>query len=324
MDSRSDMAENFCRSVPPRFVSSGPSLYFLTKLTLSKCMNKLRAFLFGLILHAFPVHAEQVQISVSPGIEATAEYSPGEAAKRAVLLLHGFLQTRDFPTVASLSKGISDAGYTTLAPTLSLGIPNRKQSLACEALHRHTLGEDSGEIGRWVDWLKSHGHHRIIVIGDSFGSLNLLGYLSGKPDPVVDGFIGASVIEVQTDDSQRAVLIASLNRAVRKKDDSLVTAQLSFCKKYVATPPPLLSYMQWDRPRTLAALHAHHKNTRLIMGVSDEWLPANWPKHLKGTGVPLKVVAGASHFIDGEHEFDLMDGALEFLSRIAPAGPSTS
>ncbi len=285
-------------------------------------MNKSLALLFGLILHAFPAQAEQVQISVGPGIEATAEYSPGAAVKPAVLLIHGFLQTRDFPTVASLSKGISDAGYTTLAPNLSLGIPGRKQSLACEALHRHTIEEDSAEIGRWVDWLKSHGYKRIVLIGHSFGSLNLLAYLSAKPDAAVRGFIGASLIEAQTDDRQRSALIASLNRALREQDGSPVTAQLSFCRKYVATPASVLSYMRWDRPRTLAALRAHHNNVLLIMGGSDDRLAAHWLEQLKGTGVQLKVVAGASHFLDGEHEFDLMDGALEFLSRIVPAGRS--
>ena len=97
--------------------------------------------------------------------------------KPAVLLLHGFLQTRDFPTVATLARGLRDAGYPVLSPTLSLNIPNRSQSLACEAIHRHSLDDDIGEIARWVDWLKSHGHRSIVLIGHSFGSLQLLAYL---------------------------------------------------------------------------------------------------------------------------------------------------
>ena len=267
-----------------------------------------------LMLLATGAHAERVRIVVRPGIDASAEYAPGASGKPAVLLVHGFLQTRDFPTVATLANALADAGYPTLAPNLSLGIPNRAQSLACEAVHQHTMEGDSAEIAQWVGWLKARGHQRIVLIGHSFGSLNILAYLSGKPDPAVRGFIGASLIEAQTDERRRAELLATLRERMRADNAALVRAPLSFCKAYTATPASLLSYLQWDRQRTLAALAAHHDKAFLVMGGADERLSARWLEALGKAGARVKVIGGASHFLDGEHEFDLIDATLSHLA----------
>ena len=175
----------------------------------------MRAYLICLLLSAFPAwaHAAIVQLQVRPGIHASAEYLDGQRDKPAILLLHGFLQTRDFPTVATLARGLRDAGYPVLSPTLSLNIPNRSQSLACEAVHRHSMDDDIGEITRWVNWLKSRGHRSIVLIGHSFGSLQLLAYLDAKPDRAVKGYFGASLIETRIGKTPRAPLIDAAERS---------------------------------------------------------------------------------------------------------------
>src|SRR5574340_736580 len=166
----------------------------------------MRAYLICLLLSAFPawVHAEIVQLQVRPGIQTSAEYLDGQRDKPAVLLLHGFLQTRDFPTVATLARGLHDAGYSVLSPTLSLGIPNRKTSLACEAVHAHGLNDDVAEIARWVAWLKSQGHRSIVLVGHSFGSMQLRAYLAVRPDSAVKAYIGTSLVEAQVGTTPRA------------------------------------------------------------------------------------------------------------------------
>ena len=167
-----------------------------------------------------------------PGITASAEYLIGERGKPAVLLLHGFLQTREFPTVATLARGLQDAGYTVLSPTLSLNIPNRAQSLACEAVHTHSLDDDVIEIARWVGWLKSQGHHSIVLVGHSFGSLQLLAYLSLKPDAAVKGLYRhfADRSPDRHDFAPRPDRAAGRPRPHKQR--ALVTQTLSFCKKY--------------------------------------------------------------------------------------------
>ncbi|MES2369738.1 MAG: alpha/beta fold hydrolase [Pseudomonadota bacterium] len=266
-------------------------------------------------MSVFPVaaHAAIVQQEMRPGIPANAEYLIGQRSKPAVLLLHGFLQTREFPTVATLARGLQDAGYTVLLPTLSLNIPNRMQSLACEAAHKHSMDDDVAEIGRWVDWLKSHGHRSIVLIGHSFGSLQLLAYLSTHPDPAIKAFIGASLVEAQIGTTSRQALIAQLEAHIQNKQRTLVTQSLSFCRKYTSTPEGLLSYVRWDQPRLLTTLKQMPTSVQLIMGDADGMLGQGWLKVLQHIQIPMVIVHGGSHFMDGEHEFDLLDHTLKFL-----------
>lgn len=278
----------------------------------------MRAYLFCLLIAMLPASAEAaiVQLEMRPGIAASAEYLAGQPNQPAVLLLHGFLQTREFPTVVTLARGLHDAGYSTLSPTLSLGIPRRAQSLACEAVHRHSLDDDLAEISRWVGWLKSHGHRSIVLVGHSFGSLQLLAYLDAHPDKAVKAFIGASLVEAQVNSTLRPSLITELESQAANKQRALVTHALSFCRKYTSTPENLLSYVRWDQARTLAALKASPVSVQLIMGGQDEVLGRDWIKALKHVRTPLVVVEGANHFMDGEHEFDLLEHTLNDLARI--------
>lgn len=278
----------------------------------------MRIYLFCLLISLFPTaaHAVIVQQEMRPGIPASAEYLIGERSKPAVLLVHGFLQTREFPTVATLAQGLQDAGYTVLSPTLSLGIPSRAQSLACEAVHKHSMEDDVAEIRRWVNWLKSRGHPSIVLIGHSFGSLQLLAYLSAKPDTAVKAYIGASLVEAQIGTAARPALITKMENRVLNKQHALVAQSLSFCRKYTATPKGLLSYLRWDQARTLAALKQSPVGVKLIMGDADNTVGRGWLKALQHVQTPMVVVKGANHFMDGEHEFDLLDHTLKHLEQM--------
>lgn len=283
----------------------------------------MRAFLFCLLISLFPAaaHAVIAYQEMRPGISASAEYLIGVRSKPAVLLLHGFLQTREFPTVATLAHGLQEAGYTVLTPTLSLNIPNRVQSLACEAAHKNSMNDDVAEIARWVAWLKSHGHRRIVLIGHSFGSLQLLAYLNAQPDKAVKAYVGASLVEAQIGATKRPALIAQLETRIRSKNHTLLTQPLSFCKKYTSTPEGLLSYVRWDQPRTLMALKQSPVSVQLIMGDSDQELGRSWIMTLKHVQTPMVIVQGANHFMDGQHEFDLLEHTLKFLDQIQQSPP---
>lgn len=281
----------------------------------------MRVFLLCLLFVLPPsgATAAVVQLTMRPGIPASAEYLAGDRAKPAVLLLHGFQQTRDFATVATLARGLNDAGFTVLAPTLSLGIPGRKQSLACEAVHRYGMEDDVAEIARWIAWLKARGHGSIVLFGHSFGSLQALAYLAGKPDTAVRGYLGISLIDARIGDADRAALVSRLqhNLAMHKRD--LVAHPLSFCRKYLATPASLLSYVRWDQARVLAVLKRPPVPVRLIMGDLDEMAGQDWLRLLQHVQVPTTVISGANHFMDGEHEFDLLDSTLRHLDALRPS-----
>ncbi len=281
-------------------------------------MIKYGYFLFLLLLLPQAAAAERARIALGTGLTAQAEYLSGKPSLPAVLVLHGFLQTHEFPTVATLGRGLNDSGYTVLAPTLSLGVPNRKQSLACEAVHRHSLDEDLDEIDRWVKWLTSRGHRRIVLMGHSFGSMQLLAYLTGKPDPAVRGYIAASLIETQIGSTPRADLIARLEDAVARGDHKLVNQPVSYCRKYPSNPAALLSYVRWDQARIVKALNAYKGDKLLVMGGADALIGQKWLSTLQQSGTPIAIVKGAGHFMDGEHEFDLLEHSLAQLKKMAP------
>lgn len=279
----------------------------------------MRVFLFALLIAGSSgwTQAATVQLEIRPRISAGADYLEGQRNKPAVLLLHGFLQTREFPTVASLARGLNDAGYSVLSPTLSLGVPMRQQSMPCEAIHRHSLDDDVDEIARWVKWLRFHGHRSIVLVGHSFGSLQLLAYLDRRPDAAVKGFVGASLIETQVGSADRGALMARLEDRIARGQRTLMSHSVSLCKNYTTTPEGLLSYARWDQAQTLAALKNLRMPKLLIMGGADTMVARNWIRLLAHIQTPLVLVPGANHFLDGQHEFDLLDKTLGFLGRFS-------
>jgi len=83
----------------------------------------------------------------------------------------------------------------------------------------------------------------------------------------------------------------------------------------------MLSYVQWDQPHVLAALRQTPVRVKLIMGDADSTLGQGWLTALQHIRVPMVVVHGAGHFLDGEHEFDLLNYTLQFLETIPQGTP---
>ena len=79
--------------------------------------------------------------------------------------------------------------------------------------------------------------------------------------------------------------------------------------------------MRWDQARVLASLKQSPVSVRLIMGDADARLGGGWLKALQHVKTPMTVVKGANHFMDGTHEFDLLEHTLNYLETIQQ-GPS--
>lgn len=81
----------------------------------------------------------------------------------------------------------------------------------------------------------------------------------------------------------------------------------------------MLSYVRWDQARLLAALKQSPVSVKLILGDRDDMMERGWFKALALMEVPLVIVKGANHFMDGAHEFDLLEHTLESLDAIQQA-----
>jgi len=270
-----------------------------------------------LLFIASNVNASEQIISVKlpDNKTVTAEFRPGKPGSPAVLIIHGFLQTRNYLTVSILAESAVDAGYATLTPTLSLGVSERKKSLQCAAIHGHTFEGDIAEIDYWVKWLEKKGYRKIVVIGHSYGSLHLLGYLLGYSSTSVSRFIATSLLDIsreQTPEERQTYMKDAENR-IKNGDKSLGEYALSYCKKYAAPASAYISYASWSRNRILDSVKKINVPITVILGGKDKRLDANWKDELVNHGANVIMIDSANHFFAADQEFDLLDTVQELL-----------
>ncbi|MBU1690290.1 MAG: alpha/beta hydrolase [Gammaproteobacteria bacterium] len=276
--------------------------------------------LFALLLPVQHATAETVEAKLSTGIIATADFRTGRSAHPAILLLHGFLQTRHAPPMSSLANTLADRGYTVLTPTLTLDINRRAKSLACEAAHPHNLESDVGEIGFWIDWLTGKGFRDIVLIGHSSGSLQILEYLVKTPSPTVRKAILTSLIPIISDRNERQQTLDLLRKKPQAAEQGLGRYTLAYCRKNYAAPPrAYLSYATVDNDQILANLGRTRVPVEVIVGATDTTMDGGWPEKMRSRGVPVTIIEKTGHFFDGEQEFDLTD-KVEASLKSLPTG----
>jgi predicted alpha/beta-fold hydrolase len=262
------------------------------------------------LIAAISTQAADVELRVDNQISATADFRPGKSGKPALLILHGFLQTRDFGIIKTLRDELTGAGYTVLAPNLSLGISYRKNSLSCEALHLHDMDGDIREIQHWMQWLRARGYAKIVGLGHSFGATQLLAWQGRYREKDFD-LIGISLAS-----SAPLVVPATKKTQDQKKPQKdLMQAPLSFCEAYTAPASKYASYSNWNDKRILAALKSSGAATDIILGSEDNYLPPNWEKSLSRAGAKVHLIKGANHFMEGTQEFDMFETTLNILRK---------
>ncbi|VAW46732.1 hypothetical protein MNBD_GAMMA04-1098 [hydrothermal vent metagenome] len=267
-----------------------------------------------------PAHAlTVVQKMPTLSLTAEADYMVGEQSKPAVLILHGFLTTNQFHTIRSIADFLHSEGFSTLAPTLTLNISQRRSLLKCNSLHTHTMDRDSIEIEYWVQWLHAQGHDKVVLIGHSSGSLSILEYLETHSNPAVSGAISTSLFylngpELGIIDEE----VESARMLLKNRINKPSTYHFLFCNnQYYATPQSFLSYLKMDRAYTLKALKGLKIPSYTIMGGADKRFKKvgrEWLNALKSTQTNLIVIEGANHFFSNEYEFDVQDTLLQILT----------
>jgi pimeloyl-ACP methyl ester carboxylesterase len=274
-------------------------------------------FIVSLCFWSNAVNAETVSLKTPGNILSTAEYHQGDQGKPLLIFIHGFLQTRSFTTVARLFDALHESGFPVLAPTLSLGVSNRAQSLPCESIHLHSLNSDTEEIDLWVEWAIAHGHREIVLIGHSAGSVNITAYLGGKIHPQVKKTILISLTYFGPDRAAAFETEAHAQKAremLDSGDTGVERFALAFCKEYVSTAKDFLSYYEWSDKQVLKAINVGGSRNYIIIGSEDERIGQEWIAALQRERGKVIVIEGASHFFDQSHEFDLLDSVENIIS----------
>lgn len=289
-------------------------------------MTRLFLLLFVLPFSPWSYGEERfITLQMGDKLTTNAEYLPGEPEKSdtAIVIIHGFLTTNQFHTVKAMASVLNDEGYAVLMPNLTLGISNRTQTLKCNSLHTHTFEEDAKEIAKWIAWLQSQGVKKVVLVGHSSGSLNILKTLERFDDLPVSGVILTSLFylsgeELGTDPKE----LAHARKALASGKPDIYKYNYAFCKhNYAATPESFLS-LQVDRSAFIKLLdkaRQHYRPIIAVMGGKDkryDLVGRDWLNVLKKHTDELVVVPSANHFFSEESEFDLQERLLELINKI--------
>jgi pimeloyl-ACP methyl ester carboxylesterase len=175
------------------------------------------------------------------------------------------------------------------------------------------------EVAQWVKWLNEQGHKKVVVLGHSSGSQELLELLHQHPKLGISAAVFTSLFylngeEIGSMDSE----IALAKSALAQQQHQPQKFSFLFCKNnYHATPESFLSYMKLDRAYILERLTALKIPHYTIMGGADKRYQSTgreWLNELKKTGTHLTVVEGANHFFSSEYELTLQERIVEILN----------
>lgn len=291
--------------------------------------TRLPGWLAGLLLCLvlLPASADTVTLTLKRDghpLTLTADYRPGDGGRPAVLILHGFLTTNRFSTVRAMIETAEERGLSVLAPNLSYCYTHRRTPLQCTSLHRHTLQEDLQELDNWIDWLQKQGHRQVILVGHSSGSALLLAWAASRTQAPVRGLILTSLFPLSGGRLGTRPEEISLARSLLKSGNPLPKKwHFLYCHgNYLATPESYLSYVDaFDRAHMLQWLHAVSRRmpVDVIMGGADRRYAKAGRDLLdayRQQGARVIVIEGASHFFDGEHEFELQDQVDRLLNEL--------
>ena len=210
----------------------------------------------------------RMELAISQDRATQAEYWPGAVDRPAILILHGWLQTHDFPAVRRLAEGLAGEGFSVLTPSLSLGLDRRQQSLDCAAIHTHSMQQDVGELRAWIDWLWERHDKPPVIVGHSAGGAQIVALLDTHPDLGVDQalLISLSYFGEEQGPDRSALLRARAQRDLAGNPDGMNRYALTLCRHYVTAPAQLLSYLDWDADRLKSALLALELPVTVIVG----------------------------------------------------------
>ena len=267
---------------------------------------------WSLLAHA---GSARMSLELPSGLTAESDYWPGEVDRPPILILHGFLQTREFPTVRRLAEALADEGYSVLLPSLTLGLDRRRQSIACEAIHTHSMQQDVEELRAWVDWLVERNDRPPVIIGHSTGGAQVTALLETDTGLNVDQalLISLSYFGEEQGTDRRDRLRARARRDFAADADGMYSYALTFCQRYVTGPAQLLSYLDWDKDLLRKSLSRSPIPVTVIYGDEDRRVDPQWLEALRDGGVRVRSVPGANHFFDLAHEFELLDEVLAVI-----------
>lgn len=294
-------------------------------------MAKLFSVFLAILLIPLALHAEEVQIAHN-GLHLNAEYNQvnDDLAAPVVLLTHGTLAHNGMEIIHTFSGLLNDAGFNTLAITLSLGIDNRHGMYDCKVPHTHKHTDAMDEIGLWVDWLKARGAGNIVLLGHSRGGDQTAWYAAERAVPEIGKVVLVAPATwseekhlLGYEKSYKTALAPIYNKAremvdAGKGDTLMKGVGFIYCADAEVSAAAFENYYRNEPRFDTANLLPHIQVPVLVVAGSDDKVVADIVDKVEAIGVneqrQLLVIDGADHFFRDLYADDAIAAVVDFIT----------
>lgn len=294
---------------------------------------KMAKFILALVMMCGSAlaHAEEVSLDYK-GRTMLGELMMAEGKgldAPLVLLTHGTLAHNHMEIIEAFQTQLTDAGFNTLAISLSLGLDKRTGMYDCATPHRHTHREAVDELGAWMAWLKGKGVKHVILLGHSRGGNQTAWYAAEHDNDMVDKVVlvapmtwskGAEAKHYkQQYGKDLAPILAQANQLVKKGkgDEMLKGVDFIYCPDTTVSAKAFADYYN-EEPRfdTPSLLKKITKPVLVVAGGDDTTVPDVAKKVeplADGDKVKLVVIDGADHFFRDLYSEEATEAIADFI-----------
>ena len=298
-------------------------------------LNKLLISVFLFFLSNSSALAEEVTLPFN-GLTLNANLEIAEDNKIAdgiVLIMHSFMAHNRMEVIKASQEAFLENGQNSLAINLSLGVDNRHGNYDCFIPIRHKLSDAFAELDVWINWLSSKSVKKIVLMGHSISSNQILNYIVKRKNSAVTGLVllapntrGTASSPIRYKESYGADLSEVLKRANQliadgKKDQLMKETDWGFCPKTSVSADAFVAFYQRDREFWNAHLYLPQVKVPVLIvaGSNDEHQP-NIDKYVEpyvdSKRIFLTIVEGSDHFFRDLNIEDAVENAVEFVDSL--------
>lgn len=295
---------------------------------------RLGSWMLALLCAAGAAQAENVtlkhgDLTLNANLEAAQEnWQEGPM----LLVTHGTLGHGGMEIIATLQSLFAEQGISSLAPTLSLGLDDRRGMYDCAAPHAHKHTDALDEIGLWRDWLKVQGVQEIVLVGHSRGGNQTAWFAAERPEPAVRGVVliaPATWSEAYAEADYRkrysTDLATVLTRAQKlvesgKGETWMEKTGFLYCADAKVQAQSFVSYYTPDQRLDTPSLLADIEVPVLVFaGSADDVVPDVAEKvepMADGQRIRLEVIDGADHFFRDLYADEVVEATRAFIDAL--------
>jgi pimeloyl-ACP methyl ester carboxylesterase len=287
--------------------------------------------LLGLLLTGTLAQAREEHI-VYQGrkLVANLELAEGGSLRDGVVLMtHGTLAHGRMEIMSSLQSLLKERGINSLSITLSLDRSDRHGMFDCGEIHTHKHTDAMDEIGQWLDWLKSQGAGKVVLLGHSRGGNQTAWFASERDEAIIDRVVLIAPATWDAGDAARdylkryrTELKPVYGRALKlveagKGDTLMQNVGFIYCPGATVSAEAFVDYYRDDRRRDTPYLLKHIPKPVLVLAGSEDNVVSGLIPAVEtqsdGKRVQLTVIDGADHFFRDLYAEDAADRIADFM-----------